>query len=734
MRTRTALRLVGACGLALAGLLLTGQMASAGQNTPIDVDSLDMVPLKIDGVSGQDPASTQTPTLENLVYDIQQAGNRIFVGGAFLNVQKGKGAAGVSQPYLAAFDVDTGAWIEDCRPSFDRAVYALDRNADGKLLVGGEFETVNGQVRRGLVALDPATCQTDATFQGSIDRPYSDNRAGIRDMAVVGDDLYAAGNFSHGLGPGGQRVRLYKVVKMLATTGRVDTGFVPAVTGSGVWGLAVDPDRNRVHLTGYFSGTNGLASSGYFHTVDAATGASVTGLQALPRNYPKAQPEMYDVAMGDDLVFVAGEQHILEVLRAGDHHLSAFSGTGYNQCNGSYFTYCGSFAGGAYQFAERIGDVVFAGCHCTYATRNGYITHYNSVSGQRTPNKLTMAYDAADGSLHEDFRPDLDGSKDGSWAAASDTNGCLYLGGDYQVGGVSAGQSRWVGGFAKFCPRGWEPPRRDTTAPSVPTALEAVDVGGGTVQIGWNASQDDTAVAGYRVLRDGTAVAEVTETSYTDTGLANGTRYTYTVRAYDGAGNLSAPSAAAIVTTAVPGGDTQAPTVPTDLTATGAGQDVRLAWTASTDNVGVVSYTVYRDGAYIGWSATPTFTDAGPGAGPFEYAVRANDRIGNRSLKSEPVTYTGANADTTPPSVPAGLSLTDAGGGSVRLAWTASTDNVGVVSYLIYRDGAYVSWSPTPGHTDPAAVVGSANRYQLRAVDAAGNRSEKSAAVSITPR
>lgn len=725
---------VGAAGL-ITGAGPGAAPASAAQHPQVDVGSLDMVPLNVDGVSGLNTEQTQTPTIENLVWDIQEAGGRIFVGGAFLQAQQGKTATPVAQPHLAAFDVDTGDWVSTCRPELDRAVYSLDVTPQGKLLVGGEFENVNGTVRHGLVALDPATCEIDPTFAGAVDRPYSENRAMVRDMNLVGDTLYIAGSFSHALGPDGQRVRRYKAAKLDAESGQVDTTFVPAVTGSGVWGMSVDPERNRVHLTGFFSGVNGTAASGNFHTVDATTGASVTGLAALPRNYPRAQPEMFDVAVGDDRVFVAGEQHILEVLDADTHDLDAFHTTGYVGCpdDPTQFDYCGSFAGGAYQFAERIGDVIFAGCHCTYATRNGRVSHYSSLTDQRTPNKLTMAYDAATGALDESFRPDLDGSKDGSWAAATDSNGCLYLGGDYKVGGVSAGKARWVGGFAKFCPTGWTPPVRDVTAPSRPRSAEAADIGDGRVQVGWQASTDAVGVSGYRVLRDGTAVGETTSgTSFTDTGVADGS-YTYTILAFDQAGNLSAASDPAHLTTGAAGGDTQAPTMPTGLTAqAGDGTDVELTWTASTDNVAVVSYLIYRDGAYIGWSPNPGHTDTGAGGGPYEYTVRATDRVGNRSIKSEPFAYASAAADVTPPSVPAGVTATAAGGGTVTLAWAASTDDTQVVSYLVYRDGAYIGWSPTPGYTDTTAPVGVGVAYQLRAVDRAGNRSEKSTAVTIT--
>ena len=95
------------------------------------------------------------------------------------------------------------------------------------------------------------------------------------------------------------------------------------------------------------------------------------------------------------------------------------------------------------------------------------------------------------------------------------------------------------------------PPPVDILPPSVPTGLRATVTSSSRVNLTWNASSDNVAVAGYRVFRNGTAVATTATTSFADSGLAANTLYTYTVSAYDGATprNESAQSTAANATT-----------------------------------------------------------------------------------------------------------------------------------------------------------------------------------------
>jgi hypothetical protein len=94
----------------------------------------------------------------------------------------------------------------------------------------------------------------------------------------------------------------------------------------------------------------------------------------------------------------------------------------------------------------------------------------------------------------------------------------------------------------------------DTQPPTVPTNLAATAVSTSQITLAWTASTDNVGVAGYNVFRDGgtTPIATVIGTFFADTGLAPTTTHTYTVVAFDAAGNQSPPSNAASATTQPP--------------------------------------------------------------------------------------------------------------------------------------------------------------------------------------
>jgi hypothetical protein len=82
--------------------------------------------------------------------------------------------------------------------------------------------------------------------------------------------------------------------------------------------------------------------------------------------------------------------------------------------------------------------------------------------------------------------------------------------------------------------------------------------------------------------------------------------------------------------------------------------------------------------------------------------------------------------------VPAGLRVTAVTSSSVALAWTAATDDTGVVAYDVYRDDIPVGSSATTTFTDSGLAAATAYRYAVTARDAAGNASALSSSVPAT--
>jgi chitodextrinase len=89
----------------------------------------------------------------------------------------------------------------------------------------------------------------------------------------------------------------------------------------------------------------------------------------------------------------------------------------------------------------------------------------------------------------------------------------------------------------------------DTTAPTVPSSLSVTSIATSTISLSWASSTDAVGVTAYRLYRNNTFLATSSAITYTDTGLATGTLYTYNVAAFDAAGNFSATSTSVSTTT-----------------------------------------------------------------------------------------------------------------------------------------------------------------------------------------
>ena len=215
-----------------------------------------------------------------------------------------------------------------------------------------------------------------------------------------------------------------------------------------------------------------------------------------------------------------------------------------------------------------------------------------------------------------------------------------------------------------------------------------------------------------------------------------------------GPGGSNTKTVANYITVTAPA-DTQAPSVPSGLTGTATSStSVSLSWTASTDNVGVAGYRVFRcegttctNFAQVGAPTGTTFSNTGLNGGTsYSYAVKAIDAAGNLSAYSTTVVVTTpAGADTTPPTAPSTLTATANGTSSINLSWPASTDNVGVTGYRIERcagasctNFAQIATSTGTTFSNTGLTASTTYRYRVLATDAAGNLSAYSTIATAT--
>jgi hypothetical protein len=175
--------------------------------------------------------------------------------------------------------------------------------------------------------------------------------------------------------------------------------------------------------------------------------------------------------------------------------------------------------------------------------------------------------------------------------------------------------------------------------------------------------------------------------------------------------------------------DRTPPTAPGRLTATSRGTTVAVSWQASTDDVGVAGYRVYRDGALYSRTTAPRFSDSNVAGGQMHlYAVRAFDAAGFLSGKPAIRFKAGVGIvdeggtlvrDTVPPP-PIGRIQPRIVGRSVVLAWPRVADAGGLRGYRVERNGRLYALVARPTVSIPA--VRARASWSIRAVDRAGNR------------
>jgi len=164
------------------------------------------------------------------------------------------------------------------------------------------------------------------------------------------------------------------------------------------------------------------------------------------------------------------------------------------------------------------------------------------------------------------------------------------------------------------------------------------------------------------------------------------------------------------------------PSSPTNCVSTNAtNTSITMSWTSSTDNDKVDGFDVYSNGVFVGFTAINSFTISTH----YPITIIAKDISGNKSVNSAPIVLN-TTADVINHSAPTGLGQKATNGNSVSIYWKPSTDNIGVTSYEVYKEGEFL------GSTySVQAALSVDNAITVIAKDSAGNKSAVSATMHI---
>ena len=328
----------------------------------------------------------------------------------------------------------------------------------------------------------------------------------------------------------------------------------------------------------------------------------------------------------------------------------------------------------------------------------------------------------------------------------------------------------------------------DTQAPSAPTNLVASGTTSSSTNLSWSASTDNVGVTGYNVYRDGTLVTTATGTTYVASGLTGSTTYAFTIKAKDAAGNLSAVSNTATVTTLAgsttyctsQGNNTNDEriakvvfgTINNSSTGTAGYEDFTSISTSvaqgSTNTITITPLwtgTVYSEGyaVFIDYNKDGDFADAGetvwtkatststPASGSFTIPATASTGVTRMRVSMKyngvptscesfsygqvedyTINITGTTVDTQAPTAPTSLAVSNVTETTASLSWNASSDNVGVTGYDVYQGSTNIGTVTTTSANITGLTASTSYTYSVRAKDAAGNVSSSSNTVSFT--
>ena len=280
--------------------------------------------------------------------------------------------------------------------------------------------------------------------------------------------------------------------------------------------------------------------------------------------------------------------------------------------------------------------------------------------------------------------------------------------------------------------------------PKAPSSLSATAASSSKINLSWSDNSDNES--GFKIERKlssassysqiGTASANAE--SYSDTGLDEGTGYTYRVRAYNSAGNSSYSATASATTRVTP------PSAPSGLSATAtSSSQIKLTWTDNADNESGFKIerkpssgadSSFRQVGTASANATSYTNGSLSASTGYTYRVRAYNSAGNSSYSGT----ASATTKTVAPSAPSSLTATAKSASSISLSWKDTSNNE--TGFKIERKPSTSSTYKQIGtasanaesYTDSGLSASTKYTYRVRSYNSAGNSGYSGTASATT--
>jgi chitodextrinase len=285
----------------------------------------------------------------------------------------------------------------------------------------------------------------------------------------------------------------------------------------------------------------------------------------------------------------------------------------------------------------------------------------------------------------------------------------------------------------------------DQIAPSKPGQPFVAQTSASSIRVAWSAAKDNVTLAGYRVYVDEKFIATVRTPSYELRGVTEGQTYSVVVEAIDQANNLSAASNMLNISTIAGASadtwkisDNNFHRTATALTSSQiTNTSFQAQWSTPAGITDISRYELYVNGAYMGATSKNAHTFRALGANR-QYTLRlvAVDEYNQRTVLPDLLQVTTANTMMAPdqqaPTSPTLLSASRVSSKSVRLSWSAATDNVAVHGYIITRNGKPIAYTSTRNVTIRNLKPNTNYTFAIQAYDRALNRSALSNPINVT--